>query len=148
MKNKWVIAVDRVANAFEIILAILLLAVVSIKTFDAGLEIMGVNMKILEMEFNSVLSIAFSLVIGIEFIKMLCKHTPETVIDVLLFAIARYLVLYSEDSVSRTLSVISIAILFIVKRFVIDENYRAFKKKKDKELLNSSTAADISPKSK
>lgn len=32
------------------------------------------------------------LAIALEFVKMLCKHTPSAVIDVLLFAIARQMV--------------------------------------------------------
>lgn len=39
--------------------------------------------------FQAVLEQAFNLVIGIEFIKMLAKHTPGSAIEVLLFAMAR-----------------------------------------------------------
>ena len=33
--------------------------------------------------------VAFNLVICIEFVKMLCKHTPDTLVEVMMFAIAR-----------------------------------------------------------
>ena len=39
-----------------------------------------------------VLDNAITLAIGAELIKMLCKHTPETVIEVLAFALARQLI--------------------------------------------------------
>ena len=37
--------------------------------------------------FNTFLGHVFNLVIGVEFIKMLSKHTPGSAIEVLLFAI-------------------------------------------------------------
>ena len=50
--------------------------------------------KILE----TILDRAMILAIGVEFIKMLCRHTPETVIEVLVFAIARQMVIIHKLS--------------------------------------------------
>ena len=36
--------------------------------------------------------VAFNLVICIEFVKMLCKHTPDTLVEVMMFAIARQMI--------------------------------------------------------
>ena len=46
-----------------------------------------------EYTFHIFLEHAFNLVIGIEFIRMLIKHTPGSALEVLLFAIARHMVL-------------------------------------------------------
>ena len=35
--------------------------------------------------------VAFNLVICIEFVKMLCKHTPDTLVEVMMFAIKKFL---------------------------------------------------------
>ncbi len=68
--------------------------------------------------FNNYLAAAFNLVIGIEFIKMLCKHTPETVIEVLLFAIARQLIVEHTTTMENLVGIISIGILFATRKYL------------------------------
>jgi phosphate starvation-inducible membrane PsiE len=70
------------------------------------------------MEYERVLSTMLTLVIGVEFIKMLCKHTPETVIDVLLFAMARQIVIYHDNSLDLLLGIIAIVGLFAAKKYL------------------------------
>ena len=67
----------------------------------------------------SVLDKAIILAIGAEFIKMLCKHTPETVIEVLAFALARQLIVGHTSPIENLITVIAIAILFAVRRFLL-----------------------------
>ena len=54
--------------------------------------------------------VAFNLVICIEFVKMLCKHTPDTLVEVMMFAIARQMIV-------ELIVVLAIAILFAIKKF-------------------------------
>ena len=61
---------------------------------------------------------ALTLVIGIEFVKMLCNHNPETVVEVLLFAIARHLIVEKQEIKEMLLGVICIAILFVIRKFL------------------------------
>ena len=51
--------------------------------------------------FHVFLEHAFNLVIGIEFVRMLIKHTPGSALGVLLFAIARHMVLDSGSGLER-----------------------------------------------
>ncbi len=67
----------------------------------------------------AVLDKAIILAIGAEFIKMLCKHTPETVIEVLAFALARQLIVGHASPIENLITVIAIAILFAVRRFLL-----------------------------
>lgn len=66
-----------------------------------------------------ILDEAIVIAIGAEFIKMLCKHTPETVIEVLAFALARKLIIGHAAAWENLLMVISIAILFAIRRFLL-----------------------------
>ncbi len=66
-----------------------------------------------------ILDKAIILAIGAEFIKMLCKHTPETVIEVLAFALARQLIVGHTSPVENLVTVVAIAILFAVRRFLL-----------------------------
>lgn len=72
--------------------------------------------------FNNFLASAFNLVIGIEFIKMLCKHTPATVIEVLLFAIARQLIVEHTSTMENLFGIISIGILFAIRKYLCYNN--------------------------
>lgn len=66
-----------------------------------------------------ILDKAMTLAIGVEFIKMLCKHTPQTVVEVLVFAIAKQLVVFHTTPLENLLNVVAIAGLFAVRKFLI-----------------------------
>ena len=50
------------------------------------------------LEIRTFLERALDIVIGIEFIKMLAKHSPGSVLEVLLYAIARHMIVGHEDA--------------------------------------------------
>ena len=62
---------------------------------------------------------AIILAIGAELIKMLCKHTPETVIEVLAFALARQLIVGHATPWQNLITVVAIAALFATRRFLL-----------------------------
>ena len=66
-----------------------------------------------------VLDSAMTLAIGVEFIKMLCKHTPQTVVEVLLFAIAKQLVVFHTTPLENLMNVAAIAGLFAIRKFLL-----------------------------
>ena len=66
-----------------------------------------------------ILGDANTLAIGAELIKMLCKHTPETVIEVLAFALARQLIVGHAAPLENLVTVIAIAVLFGIRRFLL-----------------------------
>ena len=69
-----------------------------------------------------ILDDAIILAIGAEFIKMLCKHTPETVIEVIAFALARQLIVGHAGPLENFVTVASIAVLFAVRRFLLKKH--------------------------
>ena len=70
-----------------------------------------------DAEIRTFLERALDIVIGIEFIKMLAKHSPGSSLEVLLYAIARHLVVGHDSAVENLLSVGAIALIFIVRKF-------------------------------
>ena len=50
---------------------------------------------------------------------MLCKHTPETVIEVLLFAIARGLIVGHMSTIHNLIGILSIVILFATRKYLL-----------------------------
>ena len=61
---------------------------------------------------------AFLIVMGIEFVKMLMLHTYGAVIDVLLFAIARQMIISHEEPMQTLMSVGAVAGIFAIKKFL------------------------------
>ena len=72
--------------------------------------------------FTSFLSQALSLVVGVEFVKMLCQHSAQTVVEVLMFATARQMVVEHLGPNETLLGVISIAILFGIRKYLMTDN--------------------------
>lgn len=70
-----------------------------------------------DAEIRTFLERALDIVIGIEFIKMLAKHSPGSSLEVLLYAIARHLVVGHDSALENLLSVGAIALIFIVRKF-------------------------------
>ena len=54
-----------------------------------------------EVEISLFLQRALDIVIGIEFIKMLAKHSPGSALEVLLYAIARHMIVGHESAVEN-----------------------------------------------
>lgn len=67
---------------------------------------------------NDFLAKGLSLAVGVEFVKMLSKHTPATVIEVLLFATARQMVVVHNDALDTLLGVVTIAALFATRKYL------------------------------
>lgn len=61
---------------------------------------------------------AMTLAIGIEFVKMLCTHTSETIIEILLFAISRQMIVEHLSATETILGVGAIAGLFAVRKYL------------------------------
>ncbi len=95
-------------------IAILLFSIrLGAELFDLGIYSKGVSALV------PILDDAIILAIGAELIKMLCKHTPETVIEVLAFALARQLIVGHAKSWENLITVVAIAALFAVRRFLL-----------------------------
>lgn len=75
--------------------------------------------------FDVFLNYAFTLVIGIEFVRMLVKHTPSSALQVLLFAIARHLVLDGGSGVDLVLGVAAIAGIFAIRKFLYVHSFES-----------------------
>ncbi len=67
---------------------------------------------------DTFLEYMFDALIGIELVKLLCRHDLTSMVEVLLFAVTRYLILHHGQSLEVLLGVISIAVLFAVRKFL------------------------------
>ena len=63
-----------------------------------------------------------TIVVGLEFVRMLIDTTPANILEVLAVAITRHVILSHDDPISNLLSVACIAGLFAIRRFLFRRN--------------------------
>lgn len=71
-----------------------------------------------EEAFTYLLENAMNIAVGVELIKMLCKHSPMTVVEVLMFAIARQMIVAHASVWDTLIGVVCIAILFATRKYL------------------------------
>lgn len=91
-----------------------------------------------EVEIRIFLERSLDIVIGIEFIKMLAKHSPGSSLEVLLYAIARHMVVGHESALDNLISVGAIALIFVVRKFFFVPSFGA-------HLPDGKPAPDLTP---
>lgn len=129
--------IGRIVTYFELILAGIILVALLLGIVGMVLDMGIFHGDPFEYEnFSEFLANAFSLVIGIEFIKMLIKHTPGSVVEVLLFAIARGLIVEHTSTWETLVGVIAIAAVFATRKYLFIHSFE----EKEHAIFN----ADIS----
>lgn len=71
--------------------------------------------------YDDLLETCFNLIIGVELIRMMYYHTPNTVFEVLLFAIARQIIIDHSSPWGSLIGVTAIAVLFATRKFLFCE---------------------------
>lgn len=129
---------------FSYILELLISCIIGIAVVILGVKLFTEMLSLTtssngEDVLVEILDKAMTLAIGVEFIKMLCKHTPATVIEVLLFAIARQLVVMHTSPLENLITIASIAILFAVRKFLLraEDKTSGFFKHKNRNNENT-----------
>ena len=117
MHKKTETFIHRVLHMLEFSIALLTLVVL---VGMVGLEIY--RMVSVEGYFDSVdhfLHNVLTIVVGLEFVRMLVDLTPANTLEVLIVAISRHVILTHDDPWTIVACVLSIAALFATRRFLI-----------------------------
>lgn len=120
MRKYLQIRLYELSHYVEIIISIILVISLLVLTGRLALSLTGIfTIKSgIDTYLQSFLNQAMSIAIGVELIKMLSKHTSGTIIEVLLFAIARQIVVAHGSAKDSLLSVIALAILFATRKYL------------------------------
>ena len=120
MRKKTDAFIKKTLHVLEFIIAILTLIVL---VFMMGLEVY--NMFTVKGYFSSsdnYLQNILTIVVGLEFVRMLINMTPANTLDVLIVAISRQVIVNHIDTVSNIVCVVCIAGLFAIRRFLIPKD--------------------------
>ena len=117
MREKMEIIFRKILHVMEFIIALLTLIVI---LGMLGQEIY--RMVTVEGYFatlDNYLHNILTIVVGLEFVRMLIDLTPANTLEVLIVAIARHVILSHDDPLSNLACVVCIAGLFATRRFLI-----------------------------
>ena len=118
----------KLSKVFELILSIIILIIVFLGMMDLSRSvyqsyIVNFATPVEYSELNSFLAEGLLLVIGVELVVMLCLHVPGTLIEVLLFSIARKLILLPKTSgmIDLFLGILAIGIIFAIRKYLLNQ---------------------------
>ena len=119
LKDKFRIRIAAAASLMESVIAVVVLAAILV----TGVRVVGEVFTLWSTSdassgFTTFLGHAFNLIIGVEFIKMLAKHTPGSAIEVLLFTIARGMVIEHTTQLENLIGIVTIALIFAIRKFL------------------------------
>lgn len=109
---------QRLADLLETLVGLLLIAALASALLGLVRSINPTWLTADPSMFSGYLSTAATLVIGVEFIKMLCSHTIDSVIDIMLLAIARQMIVEHTSPLENLIAVVSIAVLYLVRKYL------------------------------
>lgn len=111
--------VARMASIIETVVALVVLLAILVAGVRVLFEVKDLVLASdVDEAFTTFLRSAFNVVIGIEFVKMLAKHSPGSAIEVLLFAIARQMVVEHTSPVENLVSILAILLIFMIRKYL------------------------------
>lgn len=117
MKGTVVKFLLKTAWVLELIIALFILVVTVVQMVLTGKDSLD-YLTLGQFSLNEFFANTMNIIVGLEFVKMLILHTSRAVTDVLLFAIARQLVVSHASPVDTLLGVSAVALIFVIKKFL------------------------------
>ena len=103
----------RLAMWFEVIFAMIIFIGVVFHLAHIPAVILGK-----ETEFIDFLQYLLEGLVGLELIMMLCRHDLDSIIEVMIFTVTKYLVVNHESAVGILIGVAAVAVLFAIRKFL------------------------------
>lgn len=126
--------ISTAATAVEIVLGLIILLACVIGSIGLVCTTEMEQMLHVPEYFQERLSDACLIIIGIELIKMITSYTIDSVVDVMLLAIARQMVVEHTTPLENLLAVLSVGVLFVIRKYLyISHLDRRKRSKKDIE---------------
>ncbi len=108
-------SVEQIIRIFEIALALILICGVAMEGATLVLNLRSIIIAGMNPYFQTFLDRSLVSIIGLEFALMLIKREPRLVLDILIFAIARKMIMTMQSGVDFFLGSLAILLLYAVK---------------------------------
>lgn len=116
-RSKPVHTLLRIAWNLELIIGLFILLVTVVEMVLTGKDSLEA-LLVGQFSLDEFLVSTMNVIVGLELMKMLILHTPRAVTEVLLFAIARQLVVSHSTPVDTLLGVAAVALIFVIRKFL------------------------------
>lgn len=107
-----------VSIVFELLVAVLLLVALFAALLGLVQSLSPAQLVKDPELFSEFLSLASTLVIGVEFVNMLCNHSMGVVIEIMLLAIARQMIVTHTSPLENLLAVLSVGLLYLFRKYL------------------------------
>ena len=111
----------KLSSILEIFIALMLASGIILLCCQMATTIGNIPNLDVYPNYEDLLEKCFNLIIGVELIRMVYHHTPNTVFEVLLFAIARQIIIDHSSIWGSLIGVCAIAVLFATRKFLFCE---------------------------
>ncbi len=115
------IFLKRLATILEFFIALMLAVGIILLCFRMAASLANIPDLNVWPNYDDLLETCFNLIIGVELIRMMYYHTPNTVFEVLLFAIARQIIIDHSSVWGNLVGVCAIAVLFATRKYLFCE---------------------------
>ena len=103
--------IERIIAAITIVVLLVALGWELYKIFTTGMSYFS--------DIGNYLHNVLTIVVGLEFVRMLIDTTPANILEVLTVAMTRHIILTHDDYISNLVCVACIAGLFAIRRFLV-----------------------------
>ncbi len=121
MRHYVSIFLKRLATLLEFFIALMLSIGIILLCIRMAASLTNIPNLDVWPNYNDLLETCFNLIIGVELIRMMYYHTPNTVFEVLLFAIARQIIIDHSSIWGSLVGVCAIAVLFATRKYLFCE---------------------------
>ena len=109
---------SKLARLLEFFIALMLSLGIILLCIRLASTITNIPNLDLYPNYEDLLETCFNLIIGVELIHMMYSHSPNTVFEVLLFSIARQVIVDHSSAATSIIGVCAIAILFATRKYL------------------------------
>ena len=108
----------KVLKILEYLVAVALIIAMVISLISFVIQ-QSSSFSIESFHLESYLSFALSLIVGIEFVKMLILQTTGSLVEVVMFAVARQIIMSHDSAVENLIGVIAVLLMFLCRKYLL-----------------------------
>lgn len=119
-RTYWGSLIGRMVYAMEVVASIIIIIVIVVMMFNLMDDVVFEN-SIFDMEteeFTRFLADTLSLIVGLEFVKLLTRQRAVDLIEVMQLAVARQMIVEHLSMKEIIIGVTAIAVLFAIRKFL------------------------------
>ncbi len=118
----------KVLKGLEYVVAVALIIAMGISMISFIIQEANV-FSIQDFQLETYLSFSLSLIVGIEFVKMLILQTPGSLVEVVMFAVARQIIMSHDSAFDNLIGVIAVLLMFLCRKYLLGEGSKLFNNK-------------------